>query len=124
MATVFSVSRDDARNAHDPVRCFKCPRERQEGEPGWHFFNPSKVRGALRYGIVHVCPVHYGQFAVTEQMRWEPLFDLGLAATPPEPSMETPGAPAGVSANVPGPEPELAAFAGGLLLPAPVTTAP
>jgi len=74
VATVLSVAKTPARDP-EAVRCFKCTRERQRGDLGWHFLDPSKLPGTMRQGIVHVCPVHYQQFAAAERGRWEPLFE-------------------------------------------------
>src|SRR5579872_4610891 len=55
----------------EPIRCFKCPRERGKDEPGWYFLDPSRLRGSLRRHIVFVCPAHYEQFAAAERARWD-----------------------------------------------------
>jgi hypothetical protein len=64
------------------VRCFKCPKERGTEEPGWHFLDPSKLRGTLRRHVVFVCPTHYEQFAAGERARWRSLGD-SVACTEP-----------------------------------------
>jgi hypothetical protein len=63
------------RDGRSTVKCLTCPRERRDGEPGWHFVDvPDRAKG---YGParIFVCPRHYGQFAERERGRWMELVD-------------------------------------------------
>jgi hypothetical protein len=57
------------------ARCFKCPKERRQGDPGWHFVDlrdNRKLRGPSRF---YVCPEDYLDFAAGERARWTPVLD-------------------------------------------------
>ena len=55
--------------------CFRCPKRRNPGEPGWyfvHFEDGQRLPGPCR---LYVCPKDYLEFAASERERWAPLAD-------------------------------------------------
>jgi len=68
------------RDDRSAVKCFTCPRERLDAEPGWHFVDvPDRAR-ASGPARMFVCPRHYGQFAERERGRWSELADAPALA--------------------------------------------
>ena len=75
----------DAPLLHEPAgaeSCFKCPKRRSPGEPGWyfvHFTDAHRVPGPCR---LYVCPKDYFQFAALERERWVPVLEGGHEGPP------------------------------------------
>ena len=57
------------------ARCFKCPKVRRLGDPGWHFVELQDSRRLPGPSRLYVCPEDYLDFAVGERSRWSALPD-------------------------------------------------
>ncbi len=64
-----------ARRLDGAERCFKCPKERRHGDPGWHFVHLDDDRKCLGPSRLYVCPDDYLDFATSERGRWSALAD-------------------------------------------------
>lgn len=63
---------------HDAAeRCFKCPKERRHGDPGWYVVDLDGSQRFMGPSRLYVCPEHYLDFAVSERGRWTPLLLSG-----------------------------------------------
>jgi hypothetical protein len=61
-------------------RCFKCPKERGHGDPGWYFVDLEERGRLLGPCRLYVCPQDYLGFATSERNRWMPLGEMDHAA--------------------------------------------
>ncbi len=61
------------RRVDDAERCFKCPKERRHGDPGWYFVHLDDPRKCLGPSRLFVCPEDYLDFSMSERGRWVPL---------------------------------------------------
>ena len=66
------------------ARCFKCPKERRPGDPGWFFVDLQESRRLPGPPRLYVCPDDYLEFAVFERDRWTPLLDLPNGSASPD----------------------------------------
>lgn len=81
-AEAVRVHAPQAERTQWVTRCFRCPRQRHEGETGWYFMDIQDRRSGVR-SRAFVCPRDYFQFAVSERGRWTPILaatDTGPAA--------------------------------------------
>lgn len=62
-------------------RCFKCPKERSHGDPGWYFVDLEERGRLLGPCRLYVCPEDYLGFAVSERDRWTPIGEVGNGAS-------------------------------------------
>jgi hypothetical protein len=58
-------------------RCFKCPKERRPGEPGWHSVDLDDIPRPMGPCRLYVCPEDYLDFAASERGRWAPVLTTG-----------------------------------------------
>jgi len=69
---------------HSPARCFRCPKERRQGDPGWYFVDLQESRRLPGPPRLFVCPDDYLEFATFERVRWTLLLEPSNGSASPD----------------------------------------
>ncbi len=66
-----------AQHQDGAERCFKCPKERRRGDPGWYSVDLEDTPRPMGPSRLYVCPQDYLDFAASERGRWAPVIATG-----------------------------------------------